>query len=154
MAGNPFNVRRLSFEEREEYRDQWHAVEAQFVHRPAIAVIEADELTSAIMHARGFPVAEFDMYAVELLAKHPRVVEHYRRGHAVMESRGRGQVSTERLRQAMLHYRALFDELVNEGADVEQPIPIAHEVTPKPIIPQPAPDEYPAPPRQAEVRDR
>ena len=146
-----FNIRRLSTDERARYRDEWRRVEAQFIQRPAIAVIEADEMISGIMHARGYPIAEFEEHAAHLSAKHPRVVEHYRKGHSVMESRGRGQISTEGLRQAMLHYRALFDELVNEGVDVETSIPMAHEVTPRPIVRQPAPDEYPVPP-QEEVR--
>ena len=146
-----FNIRRLSLDERAGFRNQWRRIEAQFIQRPAIAVIDADEFISGIMHARGYPISEFEENAAALSAKHPRVVELYRKGHSVMESRGRGQISTEGLRQAMLQYRALFDELVNEGVDVETSIPIAHEVTPRPIVRQPAPDEYPEPPSE-EIR--
>ena len=123
---SPIETRRLSAEERDRFLDDWRWIETLFVERPALAVIEADELTSDIMAARGYPSAEFD-----------------RKRHAALQSRGRGQISTEGLRQAMLHYNALFDELVNAGFDVEQEIPQTREVTPKPIIRNPAPDEYP-----------
>jgi len=151
-AVKTFDIRRLTQAEREQFQSDWKRIEAQFVERPAIAVTEADELCAAIMHKRGYPISDFEDHAAHLSVQYPRVVEHYRKGHAVIESRGRGQISTEGLRQAMLHYGALFDALVNEGVDVEREIPVAREVTPKPIVRQPAPDEYPS--RDEGVRDR
>lgn len=106
-----FDIRPLTAAERERSRADWWRVEARFVERPATAVVEAEKLLSEIMTARGYPVGDFDRHAVHLSVKHPAVVEHYRAGHAVLEAHNRGAASTEDLRQAMLHYRALFDEL-------------------------------------------
>ena len=139
-----FDIRPLSAAERDRYRDEWSRIEAKFVERPTTAVVEADELIGSVMRACGYPIGDFERHAEHLSVKHPRVVEHYRKGHAAITSQG-GQISTEGLRQAMLNYRELFDELVNEGIDVQREIPTAHEVTPRPIVAQPAPDEYPAP---------
>jgi hypothetical protein len=93
-------------------------------------VVEADELVIDIMRARGYPVADFEKHAEFLSVKHPRVVEHYRAGHAVIDAHGRGAASTEELRQAMLHYRVLFEDLVGFGGeDVEQPISASAELS-------------------------
>ncbi len=116
-------IRPLLAAERDRYRSDWQKIEARFVDRPTTAVIEADELIADVMHARGYPVADFDKHAEYLSVKHPRVIEHYRAGHAAIDAHGRGAASTEDLRQAMLHYRMLFEELVGFGGDdVEQPI--------------------------------
>ncbi len=117
-----FDIRPLSTTERNGFRREWASIEARFVERPATAVVSADELIAAVMRTRGYPVADFDQYASLLSVEHPRVVEHYRAGHAVIESHGRGSASTEDLRQAMLHYRALFEELVGTGTDIAQPV--------------------------------
>lgn len=117
-----FDIRPLSTTERDGFRREWASIEARFVERPATAVVAADELIAAVMRTRGYPVADFDQYASLLSVDHPRVVEHYRAGHAVIESHGRGAASTEDLRQAMLHYRALFEDLVGTGTDVERPV--------------------------------
>ena len=113
-----FKSRTLTAAERDHFQNDWHRIEMQFVDRPGMAVAEAEELISAVRRARGMPVA-------------------------VIESQSRGQISTEGLRQAMLHYRALFDDVVNAGFDVEREIPMTREVSPKPIVREPAPDEYP-----------
>ena len=138
-----FNIRPLTAAERDRYRGDWKQVEARFVDRPTTAVVEADELVGSVMLARGYPMAEFEKHVAHLSVKHPRVVEHYRAGHATIETQARGAASTEDLRQAMLHYRALFDELVSDGDDVAREIPVEREAAPRPIVRQPAPDEYP-----------
>lgn len=117
-----FDIRPLSASERDRYRDEWRRIEARFVERPTTAVVEADELIADVMRTRGYPIADFEKHAALLSVKHPRVVEHYRAGHEVIDRHGRGAASTEELRQAVLHYRALFEELVNDGGDVERPI--------------------------------
>ena len=118
-----FDIRPLTAAERDRYRDDWRRVEARFVERPTTAVVEADELVTEVMRTRGYPMADFDKHAALLSVKHPRVIEHYRAGHEIIARPGRPAESTEELRQAVLHYRALFEELVNDGnADVERPI--------------------------------
>ena len=124
-----FNIRPLNASERDRYRSDWQKIETQFVDRPTMAVVGADELVAGVMRARGYPIADFEKHAEYLSVKHPRVVEHYRAGHAVIDAHGRGTASTEELRQAMLHYRVLFEDLVGfGGSDVEQPINAASEV--------------------------
>jgi hypothetical protein len=128
-----YNIRPLQAGEREQYRRDWERVEKQFVERPAMAVVEADELVAVIMRAQGYPMGDFDKHAAHLSVRHPRVVEHYREGHKVMDGTP-GNASTEDLRQAMLHYRALFDELLGSGTmsmsatDVPRDIPRGNEV--------------------------
>ena len=116
-----FDIRPLTAAERDRYRDDWRRIEARFVERPTTAVVEADELITDVMRTRGYPIAEFDKHASLLSVHHPRVVEHYRAGHAIIE---RDTRSTEDLRQAVLHYRSLFEELLNDGGamDVERPV--------------------------------
>jgi hypothetical protein len=123
---NSFDIRPLTAAERDRYRDDWRRVEARFVERPTTAVVEADELITDVMRTRGYPIAEFDKHAALLSVKHPRVVEHYRAGHGIIERETR---STEDLRQAVLHYRTLFEELVNDGGgiDVERPVRTVRE---------------------------
>ena len=124
-----FDIQPLSASDRDRYRSDWQKIEARFVERPTTAVIEADELVGDVMRARGYPTADFEKHAEYLSVKHPRVVEHYRAGHAVIDAHSRGTASTEELRQAMLHYRVLFEDLVGfGGSDVEQPISASSEL--------------------------
>ncbi len=105
-------IRELAPAERERYMAQWQAVQSRFVDFPKGAVTEADELVSALMQTRGYPVADFDQRAADISVDHPRVVENYRSAHAIALRVGKGEDSTEELRTAMIHYRTLFDELV------------------------------------------
>ncbi|HEX9407932.1 MAG TPA: hypothetical protein VF975_11485 [Thermoanaerobaculia bacterium] len=125
-----FDIRPLTASERSGYVEQWRKIEANFVERPTTAVVEADELITNVMRTRGYPMADFGKYAELLSVKHPRVVEHYRTGHATIDAHGRGAASTEDLRQSMLHYRALFQELVESTIDVERPVGTVREVEP------------------------
>lgn len=127
---NKFDIRPLSAAERQRYVDDWRTIEARFVDRPITAVVEADELITDVMRTRGYPMADFEKHAEYLSVKHPKVVEHYRAGHEIIDRHGRGAASTEDLRQAVLHYRALFEELVNDGHDIERGVPVAREVSP------------------------
>lgn len=120
-----FDIRPLTAAERDRYTSDWTRIEQQFVNRPTTAVVEADELITDVMRTRGYPMADFETHAAHLSVKHPRVVEHYRAGHSLIDKHG----STEDLRQSMLHYRALFDELVNEGVDVQRDVPKEYETT-------------------------
>lgn len=107
-----FDIRELPETSRARYLEQWRTVQAEFVDEPQRAVASADELLQRMMAERGYPVEDFDRRWADLSADHPEVVEHYRAGHSFAESsRGDGD-STEDLRQAMNHYRTLFEELV------------------------------------------
>jgi hypothetical protein len=105
-------IRELSATERERYVVDWQAVQSRFVDHPKGAVTEADELVTALLRARGYPVADFDQRAADISVNHPRVVEYYRSAHGVAVRLGRDAASTEDLRTAMIEYRSLFDELV------------------------------------------
>jgi len=105
-------IRDLDLAERERYVAQWQAVQSRFVDYPKGSVTEADELVSSLMQTRGYPVADFDQRAADISVDHPRVVENYRSAHAIALRLGKGEASTEELRTAMIHYRSLFDELV------------------------------------------
>ncbi len=105
-------IRDLDLAERDRYLAQWQAVQSRFVDYPKGAVTEADELVCSLMQARGYPVTDFDQQAADISVDHPRVVENYRSAHQVALRLGRGEASTEDMRNAMIHYRSLFDELV------------------------------------------
>jgi hypothetical protein len=110
-------IRPLSSTARERYAFQWRTVQAQFVDSPAAAVTSADQLIQTVMADRGYPVEDFGSRAADISVDHPQVVEDYREGHRLAEKSSDGDGSTEDLRQAMRHYRALFDELVEAEAD-------------------------------------
>ena len=114
------NIRDLDPASRERYQERWIDVQARFVDEPAIAVREADELLLAVMRERGYPMDDFDQRAADISVDHPQVVEHYRAGHDISSRR---DASTEDLRQAFVHYRALFDELLGRPEDAVPPMP-------------------------------
>ena len=107
----------LSSASRERYTSQWHNVQAQFVDNPGAAVASADHLIQTVMSERGYPVKDFETRAADISVDHPQVVENYRHGHRLAEKSSDGDGSTEDLRQAMRHYRALFDELLESDVD-------------------------------------
>jgi hypothetical protein len=113
-------IRDLDVTERERYLAQWQAVQSRFVDYPKGAVTEADELVSSLMQTRGYPVADFDQRAADISVDHPRVVENYRSAHNIALRLGKGEASTEELRTAMIHYRSLFDELVQVQTTIDK----------------------------------
>jgi hypothetical protein len=108
------NIRPLSNEEHTRFGNRWSEVQSQFVDDPSGAVAIADELIIEVMQARGYPTTDFTQRAADISVDHPVVVENYRAAHDIAQRRSRGQASTEDLRQAMVHYRALFSELLDE----------------------------------------
>jgi hypothetical protein len=110
-----YHIRTLSASERGTFLEAWKVVQARFVDDPEGSLTEADRLLGQIMSARGYPVSEFDQQAADLSVNHPYVVEHYRAGHEIAVRHSQGQASTEDLRQGMIHYRKLFDDLVGEA---------------------------------------
>lgn len=128
-----YNIVPLDASDRDRFRRDWQRVEQHFLERPTAAVVEADELVADVMRLRGYPMGDFELHASDLSVTHPRVVEHYRAGHRVITNEP-GKASTEDMRQAMLHYRALFDELIDDriGNDMPVDVPRANEVDPAP----------------------
>jgi len=111
----------LEAADRTRFSDRWRRLQMRFVDDPQMAVTEADTLIGELMQARGYPVADFEQRAADVSVDHPIVVENYRTAHAIALRRRTGQGTTEDLRQAMVHYRLLFDELmgVTEAVAVE-----------------------------------
>jgi hypothetical protein len=117
-----FDIRPLRTNERDIFVASWREIQGLFVDDPKSAVIRADQLLGDVMGARGYPVGDFDQRSGDLSVDHPIVVQHYRAAHDIAERHGRGQASTEDLRQAMIHYRDLFVELTGEqGAKPGEP---------------------------------
>jgi FtsZ-interacting cell division protein ZipA len=106
----------LDDSERQRFTARWTEVQARFVDDPPRAVAFADALLADVMKARGYPVSDFEQRAGDISVDHPNVVEHYRAGHEIALRHEQGQASTEELRQAMIHYRALFEDLVGAAA--------------------------------------
>jgi hypothetical protein len=114
------NIRDLDRLEHERFSKQWESVQSRFVDSPKGAVAEADDLVSSVMKARGYPVSDFDQRADDISVDHPRLVENYRSAHQIALRVGKDQATTEELRTAMIHYRSLFEELVQVPAVIER----------------------------------
>ncbi|MFY9907165.1 MAG: hypothetical protein WAK62_18575 [Terriglobales bacterium] len=114
------NLRDLTPAEHERFLKQWDSVQSRFVDSPKGAVAEADDLLSSLMKARGYPVSDFDQRAADISVDHPRVVENYRSAHEIALRVGKDAATTEDLRAAMIHYRSLFEELVQRPASVDR----------------------------------
>ncbi|HEX4637779.1 MAG TPA: hypothetical protein VH189_16470 [Rhizomicrobium sp.] len=110
-----FDIRPLPAEDRHRFESRWQDVQKQFVDDPQGSLARADDLLGEVMAARGYPVKDFDQRAADLSVDHPIVVQHYHAAHGIALRHKSGQTTTEDLRQAMIHYRALFEELVSEA---------------------------------------
>ncbi|HXK34735.1 MAG TPA: hypothetical protein VNM91_12075, partial [Dehalococcoidia bacterium] len=107
-------LREIPRDERRRLQDQWAAAQARFVDEPESAIDDACRLVDEAMRARGYPVGnDFDRQSEDISVEYPYVVDNYRQAGRIMAARSDGDVSTEDLRQAMVHYRALFTELLN-----------------------------------------
>jgi hypothetical protein len=116
------HIRSLDGEERARFQEAWRNVQARFVDDPAGALSDADGLLSTVMSAEGYPMNEFELRAADISVDHPVVVENYREGHRIAARSVRNQATTEELREAMIHYRKLFEDLVGaaEWAQAER----------------------------------
>jgi hypothetical protein len=114
------SIRDLDPMECDRFLKQWESVQTRFVDSPKGAVTEADDLVSSLMKTRGYPVSDFDQRAADISVDHPRVVENYGSAHAIAMRIGKDQGTTEDLRTAMIHYRSLFEELVQVPMTVKQ----------------------------------
>jgi hypothetical protein len=104
----------LEPEARTRYIEAWRNTQAQFVDEPAEATREADRLITSVMRDRGYPVDDFEQRAADISVDHPQVVDDYRAAHAIAAANDRSEASTEDLRQALVHYRSLFEELLED----------------------------------------
>ncbi|MBS0334573.1 MAG: hypothetical protein JSS35_17530 [Proteobacteria bacterium] len=107
-----YHLHGLSRAQKRRYTEAWSRVQAEFMEDPHAAVRDADKLLGDILQARGYPLTDFDQQAEDLSVAHPKVVENYRAAHAIALSEDEGRAATEDLRQAMVHCRALFEDLV------------------------------------------
>jgi hypothetical protein len=104
----------LDPEARTRYLEAWRNTQAQFVDEPAEATREADRLVTSVMRDRGYPVDDFEQRAADISVDHPQVVDDYRAAHAIAAANDRSEANTEDLRQALVHYRSLFEELLED----------------------------------------
>jgi hypothetical protein len=111
-----FEIRPLEPAVRERHLDRWGAAQRRFVDEPVAAVGQAHGLVQQVMHERGYPVEEdFEQRAADISVEHPGLVENYRAANEISIQAHNGQASTEQLRQSMVHFRALFDDLLAPG---------------------------------------
>ncbi len=109
-----FHIRPLAAADRARFIESWGRIQARFVDGPGGAVTDADQLLGDVMSTRGYPVSDFEQRAADISVDHPLVIENYRAAHQTALRQLQGQASTEDLRKAMIHFRTLFDDLVNE----------------------------------------
>jgi hypothetical protein len=109
-----FDIVPLDPEARARYIEAWRHTQAQFVDEPAEATREADRLITSVMRDRGYPVDDFEQRAADISVDHPQVVDDYRAAHAIAAANDRSEASTEDLRQALVHYRSLFEDLLED----------------------------------------
>ena len=122
-----FSIKPLAPEARQNYAAQWSEVQRHFVDDPALAVTEADALVNRVMGALGYPMADFDQRAADISVNYPAVVQNYRSARAIAQRHASGQAGTEDLRQAMVYYRSLFDELLDTSKSAATSRGVIHE---------------------------
>ena len=125
------DLRPLSAAESDRFVTGWRRVQEQFVDDPEGAVTRGDALVDEVMRARGYPLSSFDRQVADLSVDHPRVVPNYRVARDIAISHRRGAASTEDLRQAMVLYREMFEDLL-EVTPVSGRSVLEREVTPPP----------------------
>ena len=105
-------IRPLTVSEHDRYLAEWTAVQSKFVDEPGQAIVDADRLIMEVMQLRGYPVSDFDQRAADISVKYPALVTNYRGAREIADKNKLGQANTEEMRQAMIYYRSLFEELL------------------------------------------
>ena len=113
-----FHIVPLTMQDSSQYRERWTALQGRFVDAPKSAVEEAHQLVHEVMQKRGYPVTNFEQVAADLSVEYPGVVTHYRAASRIADNSRKGIAKTEELRQALIDYRALFEELL-ENTETE-----------------------------------
>jgi FtsZ-interacting cell division protein ZipA len=111
-------IRPLSPDARHRYAQSWQATQGRFVDDPSGTVREADVLVISVMRDRGYPMENFEQRAADVSVDHPQLVDNYRAAHGISLANDQGVATTEDLRQAMVYYRSLFDELLSGGYEM------------------------------------
>ena len=106
------DIRPLSATERERYQADWTSVQSKFVDDPEQAIVDADRLIIEVMQLRAYPVSNFEQRAADISVNYPALVTNYRGAREIANKNKLGQANTEELRQAMIYYRSLFEELL------------------------------------------
>lgn len=109
-----YHIKPLEAAERARFADAWRRIQAMFVDDPGTAVTQADALVTEVMSARGYPMADFDRRVEDLTVAHGAVVQHYRAAREIAGRHARQAATTEDLRQALVHYRELFADLLED----------------------------------------
>lgn len=113
----------LAPESRAKYAELWRTVQTAFVDNPSRAVGDADRLVTQVMRDRGYPIDDFDQRAADISVDHPNVVEHYRAAHVLHLAQEQGDIGTEAQREAFVHYRALFEKLLETDRQTDKDTP-------------------------------
>ena len=116
------DIRPLTTQEHDRFTQAWRTTQSHFVDAPTAAIKQADRLVTDLMRTRGYPIGNFDQRAADISVDHPAVVENYRAARAIATANDRGEASTEQLRQAIVHYRALFEDLLETSAPIEKEV--------------------------------
>jgi hypothetical protein len=115
-----FDIKPLTREDAARFFDAWRLIQSRFVDDPKGAVVDADRLVDEVMRMRGYPIADFEQRAADISVDHPRVVSNYRSARVIAGRNTRGETNTEELRQALVHYRELFAELLEIREEARQ----------------------------------
>lgn len=115
----------LSAEQRDRFAEEWRSTQADFVDDPSGSIAKADRLVQEVMAARGYPTGDFDQRAADVSVDHPQVVAEYRAAHEIATRHASDGVDTEELRRALVHYRALFADLLETGSTTDERTPAA-----------------------------
>jgi hypothetical protein len=110
------NIRPLSIKERERYLADWASVQSKFVDQPGQAIIDADGLIMEVMQVRDYPISNFKQRAADISINYPSLVSNYRAAREIAVKNEKHEADTEELRQAMIYYRSLFEELLGREA--------------------------------------
>jgi len=113
----------LPVAEATRFTEEWKLLQSRFVDNPTGVVAGADQLVRELMLKRGYPVGDFERRAADISVHHPKVVENYRAAQAIAVREARGEATTEDLRKAVVHYRELFDDLL-EVNELRKPKPV------------------------------
>ena len=115
------DIQPLSADVRELYMTDWTAVQSKFVDEPGQAIVDADRLIMEVMQKRSYPVSDFEQRAADISVNYPALVTNYRRAREIAIKNEQQQADTEELRQAMIYYRSLFQELLElDPTDVKE----------------------------------